>query len=109
MANFLRMMIGLALLPACWGFVRAFADSLVAAAGSGISYESVSFLGGIAAFALCLLALSHPVRTYVLGKDFTLPMGGLLFGANPSRVKVSLEGGSVRVTKTSSLLALAPY
>ena len=71
MVHFVRMLLGLALLPMCWGVVLAFADSLVSAAGAsgGISPESVALLGGIAAFALCWMALAHPVRAYVLGED----------------------------------------
>ena len=43
MANFLRMLLGLALLPACWGVSRAFVDAMLAAAGAtgGLSVEAV--------------------------------------------------------------------
>jgi hypothetical protein len=67
MANFLRMLVGVALLPACWGVARAFFDAVLAAGDAeGVSPEALSLLGGIAAFALCWLALSHPVRAYAL-------------------------------------------
>ena len=111
MANFLRLLIGLALLPACWGVSHAFFDAIVVAAGATgwMSAEALSLLGGVMAFALAWLALSHPVRLYVLGHELTHALWGLLFGARPSDVRVSASGGSVRLTKSNLLITLAPY
>ena len=110
MANFLRMLLGVAMLPACWGVVRAFVDSVLVAGGvEGISPEALSLLGGIAAFALCWMSLSHPVRAYVLGHELTHAIWGLLFGAVPSRLRVGEKGGSVNLTKSNMVITLAPY
>ena len=111
MANFLRMLLGVALLPMCWGVVRAFCDSVVAAAGEsgGITAESIALLGGMLAFALCWMSVPHPVKTYVLGHELTHAIWGLLFGAVPSRLRVSESGGSVNLTKSNMLITLAPY
>ena len=111
MANFLRLLLGVALLPACWGVSRAFFDALLAAAGAtgGLSVEALSLLGGIAAFALSWMALSHPVRAYVLGHELTHALWGLVFGARPSDLKVAADGGSVRLTKSNIVITLAPY
>ena len=111
MANFLRMLLGVALLPMCWGVVRAFFDSVVAAAGEsgGITAESIALLGGMLAFALCWMSVPHPVKTYVLGLELTHAIWGLLFGAVPSRLRVSESGGSVNLTKSNMLITLAPY
>lgn len=111
MANFLRLLIGLLMLPLCWGFGRTLMDALVVAAGAeGLaSVETLSLLGGIVAFAFAWMALSHPVRTYVLGHELTHALWGLLFGARPSDVRVSASGGSVRLTKSNMLITLAPY
>ena len=111
MANFLRLLLGLALLPACWGVSRAFFDAIVVSAGSSgwMSPEALSLLAGIAAFAMAWFALSHPVRMYVLGHELTHALWGLLFGARPSDVRVSASGGSVKLTKSNMLITLAPY
>ena len=110
MANFLRLLTGLALLPACWGVARAFLDSVLAAAGAtGLSVETLSLLGGIAAFALAWAALSHPVKAYVLGHELTHALWGLLFFARPSDLTVGAAGGSVKLSKTNLLITLAPY
>jgi len=111
MAGFFRLLFGLALLPMCWGVSRTFFDAIVRAAGpSGwLSVETLSLLGGIAAFALSWMAISHPVRMYVLGHELTHALWGLLFGARPSDVRVSETGGSVRLTKSNVLITLAPY
>ena len=111
MANFLQLLLGVALLPACWGVSRAFFDALLAAAGAtgGLSVEALSLLGGIAAFALSWMALSHPVRAYVLGHELTHALWGLVFGARPSDLKVAADGGSVRLTKSNIVITLAPY
>lgn len=111
MANFLRMLAGVALLPMCWGVSFALVDSIVIAAGSdGIANaEALSLLFGIAAFVFAWMALSHPVKMYVLGHELTHALWGLLFGARPSDVRVSASGGSVRLTKSNMLITLAPY
>ena len=111
MANFLRMILGVLLLPMCWGVVRAFLDSVVAAAGEsgGITAESIALLGGMLAFALCWMSVPHPVKTYVLGHELTHAIWGLLFGAVPSRLRISESGGSVNLTKSNMLITLAPY
>ena len=110
MANFLRLLTGIALLPACWGFMRALFDAIVASAGAeGMSPEALALLGGIAAFALAWMALSHPVKAYVLGHELTHALWGLLFGARPSDLRVGEGGGSVRLTKSNLLITLAPY
>ena len=111
MANFFRMLLGLLLLPACWGVSRCLLDAIVVSAGTtGIANaETLSLLFGIAAFALAWMAISHPVKMYVLGHELTHALWGLLFGARPSDVRVSATGGSVRLTKSNVLITLAPY
>lgn len=110
MAAFLRAIVGLALLPACWAFGRALVQSIIAAAGGvQFSVEAVSLLAGMAAFALCWATISHPVRMYVLGHELTHALWGLLFGARPSDVRVSESGGSVKLTKSNMIITLAPY
>jgi hypothetical protein len=110
-ANFLRMLIGLVLLPMCWGICRALVDSLMVAAHStaGFSVESIALLGGMGAFTLAWMTLPRPVRMYVLGHELTHAMWGLMFGARPSDVRVSESGGSVKLTKSNMVITLAPY
>ena len=109
-ANLLRLVTGILLLPACWGLTWAFLDAVVAAAGgAGPSVEALSLLGGIAAFALAWMALSHPVKAYVLGHELTHALWGLLFFARPSDLTVGESGGSVKLSKTNLLITLAPY
>ncbi|MBQ4384570.1 MAG: hypothetical protein IKO87_05150 [Kiritimatiellae bacterium] len=110
MAQFLRVLVGLALLPACWAFARSLVHGvMVAAGGAAFSVEAISLLAGMAAFALCWATISHPVRMYVLGHELTHALWGLLFGARPSDVRVSESGGSVKLTKSNMLITLAPY
>lgn len=111
MAGFLRLILGILLLPAAWGMARALVDAIVIAAGveGALSVESLSLLGGIAAFALVWAALPHPVRTYVFGHELTHALWGIFFGARPSKIKISANGGSVMLTKENFLITLAPY
>ena len=111
MANFLRMVTGLLLLPACWGATRMLADAIVAAAGStdGFGAEPLALLGGLAVFAFAWLVLPHPVKTYVFGHELTHALWGLVFGARPSALRVGARGGSVNLTKSNVVITLAPY
>ena len=110
MAYFLRMLLGVLLLPACWGVSLTFIDSVkIAAGGNAFSPECIALLGGLTAFFLCWMAVPHPFKTYVLGHELTHALWGLLFGAVPSDLKVGANGGSVRLTKSNMLITLAPY
>lgn len=111
MANFFRLLIGIVLLPACWAFARSLFEAVCVSAGANgaFSVETLSLLGGIAAFALCWMALAHPVKAYVLGHELTHAIWGILFGAKPSALKVGANGGSVKLTKSNMLITLAPY
>lgn len=109
MSGFLRLLFGLAVLPACWGVTRVFVVSLVdSVAGSSLA-ASCSLLGGMLVFVFCWFLLPHMVRTYVFGHELTHALWGLLFGAVPTRVKVSARGGSVSLSKTNVFIVLAPY
>lgn len=107
--GFVRLLVAVFLMPACFGSVRALCRSVVRLSDSGVSVEALSLLGGMAAFALAWMALSHPVKTYVLGHELTHALWGLLFGAVPSSLKVGASGGSVRLSKSNMLITLAPY
>jgi hypothetical protein len=110
-ASFLRMLLGIALLPFCWAVSFVLFDSIVKAAGAsgGVTVESFSLLAGMAAFSLSWMALAHPVKTYILGHELTHALWGILFGAKPSRLRVGESGGSVNLTKSNVFITLAPY
>ncbi len=109
-ANLFRLFLGLLLLPACWGITRTLIDAIgAAAARTGLSVESLSILGGVAAFTFSWMALSRPVKAYVLGHELTHALWGVIFFARPSDLKVGADGGSVRLSKTNMLITLAPY
>ena len=111
MVNFLRMLAGIALLPVCWGISRALLDAIAQVAGTvvGVSAPVLALLGGMMAFVVCWMVLPHPVRTYVFAHEMTHALWGILFGARPSKLRVSAQGGSVNLTKTNVFITLAPY
>jgi hypothetical protein len=74
-----------------------------------VTAESIALVGGMVAFVLCWMAVPHPVKTYVLGHELTHALWGLVFGAVPSKLRVSAAGGSVNLTKSNMLITLAPY
>lgn len=111
MPAFLRLVLAVALLPACWAAVRTLLDATVRAAGSEGAFAppTLSLLGGMAVAAVFWGFLSRQTRLYVFGHELTHALWGLLFGAIPSRLRVRASGGSVNLTKTNVLITLAPY
>lgn len=111
MAGYARLLLGLAFVPACWSVVRVLTDAILISTDSegGVSLEAISLVAGLAAFAFCRVVFPRPQRAYILGHELTHALWGIFFGARPSDLRVTLKGGSVKLTKTNFLITLAPY
>ena len=112
MKRFLRMLAGLALLPAAWGCAMALADAVRA---MPVPMDSIfptgvlALIAGIVVFVVMWVAFPRPVRMYVLGHELTHAVWALMFGARVSDLKVRENGGSVKLSKSNILITLAPY
>jgi len=69
----------------------------------------VPLLAGALCWGVIYLLLPRPMWIYVAGHELTHAVWAWLFGARVSRIKVSSTGGSVEVSKTNFVIALAPY
>lgn len=111
MGSVIRLVLGVLLLPACWGMAKVLCRAVVicVSAETAASVEAFSLLGGMLAFSFCWMAISKPMKTYVLGHELTHALWGLFFGAHPHDIRVAASGGSVKLSKTNFLITLAPY
>jgi hypothetical protein len=107
MKKFLKLLIGLALLPLCWAGSRClfFLLTTTSPAGSAGWALPVGFLVSVLSFFL----LPQAFRTYVLGHELSHAIAGLLMGAKIGRMKVGREGGHVELSKSNFFISLAPY
>jgi hypothetical protein len=110
LANFLRLISALLLLPLACSFGETFVDSVRQA--KDVSMLDVvallSFTAGIVGF-LALWHFRPPVKAYVLGHELTHAAVALLFGAKVSKLKVAASGGCVTVSKSNMMITLSPY
>ena len=102
-----RWLFALALFPPCVGISWAVVD-LVSASGAALHFW-VPFLAGGVCWMVVYLSLPKPMWVYVVGHELTHALWALLFGARVRKIKVSSKGGHVVVTKSNSLIVLAPY
>jgi hypothetical protein len=65
--------------------------------------------GGFLLWLFFYLVLPRPVRAYVLAHELSHALWGLLQGRRVSGLRVSSQGGSVRIEKPNTLIVLAPY
>jgi len=107
-----RMLIGLFLLPCCAAVSRAVYFML---AGTGIYGETggATFLLGIGVGLVLWIAvfvfLPAPVKSYVLAHELTHVLWGHFFGATVLGMRVSKNGGNVKLSESNMFVALAPY
>ncbi|MCU0771951.1 MAG: hypothetical protein MUE94_09335 [Verrucomicrobia bacterium] len=105
--KFLKMLIGLLLLPWCWGGLVAVWRILEASGGADAIW--VPLVAGVVCWAVVYLLLPRPMWLYVAGHELTHAFWAWLFGGKVRALKVSSAGGHVVVSKTNFLIALAPY
>jgi hypothetical protein len=65
--------------------------------------------GGFLFWIFLYFVLPLPVRTYVLAHELTHALWGTLMGARIFKMRVLKNNGSVTLSKSNFLIALAPY
>ncbi|MCW5558440.1 MAG: hypothetical protein KIT22_11500 [Verrucomicrobiae bacterium] len=102
-----RIGLGLALLPWCVG--ATWALGLVIRNSGSAAYFWVAFLGGAAGWLVIFLLLPKPMWLYVVGHELTHAVWTWLFGGRVKSLRATSRGGHVVVTRTNTLIVLAPY
>ncbi|MFH1063077.1 MAG: hypothetical protein V1747_09385 [Candidatus Omnitrophota bacterium] len=103
----LKIIIGIALLPACIGTSKAFYD-LLQSLGS-VEQTMFYFLSGIGLYIVMYFSGLKLNFLYVLGHETAHAVLALVCGAKIKAFKVSSQGGSVATTKSNVLISLGPY
>jgi len=111
MLKFFKMLVGIALLPACWAVSVAeynlYQQSVESAATSG--FEVWALPAGFMLWILLFFLFPRPFRTYVLGHELTHALWALMMGGRVGKIKVGKSGGHVELSKTNFIITLAPY
>lgn len=107
MKKFLKLVIGLFLLPLCWSGSRALFFLLTETSANGSAGWALP--AGFLVSVLFFFLLPQAFRTYVLGHELSHAIAGLLMGAKVGRMKVGRDGGHVELSKSNFIISLAPY
>jgi hypothetical protein len=105
--KWLKLVIGILLLPVCAGAVSAL-GMILRASGSADTIW-VAILAGAGCWLAVYLLLPKPMLAYVFGHELTHALWVWLMGGKVKRFKVSAKGGHVVVTRNNFAIALAPY
>lgn len=107
MPKWLKFILGVLLLPVCFGAASAL-SRVIGAAGNAHTFW-VAFIGGAACWLTVFLLLPKPMLIYVFGHELTHAVWTWIFGGRVKKFKVGSKGGHVIITKSNFLIALAPY
>ncbi len=111
LVRLLKVLVGLLLLPVCVILTQTAWQLLVAAHPSALALPpgALAGIGGFLAWIAIFFLMPRPVRSYVLAHELTHALWGMALGARVSRIRVGREAGSVELSKSNFLVALAPY
>ena len=110
--RWIRFLWGWLLIPCCYAALRTLAHLVQCADPASswlISPTGLLMGGGFVLWLFLYLVLPRPVRAYVLAHELTHALWGLIHGRRVSQLRVSAQGGSVRIEKPNTLITLAPY
>ncbi len=69
----------------------------------------LALAGGFLLWTLCFVFLPRPMRAYVLAHELSHALWAAAFGAKVSGMRVSGDGGYVKLSERNFLSVLAPY
>ncbi len=112
MWQFLRLLIGVLLLPFSYGITKACFQLFRIINKDQMSLippEGIGFVLGFFLFLGIWFFLPLPLRLYILGHELTHALWGIVFGARVSKIKVNATNGYVKLSKSNLVITLAPY
>ncbi|HAV65093.1 MAG TPA: hypothetical protein DCY13_22320 [Verrucomicrobiales bacterium] len=107
MPKWLKLIIGLLLIPACLGAVRTF-WRLLQHTGHA-DWFWVAFAAGTAIWLVIFVMLPKPMWIYVVGHELTHAVWTWVFGGRVRSFKAGSKGGHVVITRNNFVISLAPY
>lgn len=110
--NWLKLIIGIELIPFVFALSKTFFQSLAGLGepGSWIGSQYFIFFGaGFIAWIIIFFTLPRPMRLYVLGHELTHAIWVIAMGGRVMGFKVGKDGGHVQTDKVNFWIALAPY
>ena len=108
----MKLIFGILLLPFCVAITRTLVSMLQLIQPLSYSSLPLSTWGLVVGFTLWVFlffCLPRPTRSYVLAHELTHALWGWVMGARVKRMRISRNGGSVTLSKSNFLIALAPY
>jgi len=107
--KWLKLCVGILLLPVCLATVQALWLVLAHTGANAASRIWMPLLAGVACWVTVFLLLPKPMWIYVLGHESTHAVWTWIFGGKVKRFKASSSGGHVVTTRTNFVITLAPY
>ena len=107
MPKWLKLLVGVLLIPVCIGTSRTL-WRVIEASGRADSIW-VSLLAGAGCWFVVFLLLPRPMWVYVFGHELTHAVWAWLFGARVKRFRATARGGHVVLSRTNFVIGLAPY
>ena len=107
MPKWLKMCVGILLLPACLATAQALWRVLLHAGAAQRLWPP--FLAGAACWVVVFLLLPKPMWIYVVGHESTHALWTWIFGGEVKRFKAASSGGYVVATRSNFFITLAPY
>ena len=107
MPKWVKLILGILLLPVCFGAAAALSRVVGATGRTPLFW--VALLGGAGCWLAIFLLLPKPMLAYVFGHELTHALWTWACGGRVKKFKASAKGGHVILTKTNFLIALAPY
>jgi hypothetical protein len=105
--KWLKLLVGLLLLPLCAGAGWALWRVLWVSGSADTIW--VAMAAGALCWVVIYLMLPRPMWIYVFGHELTHAIWTWMMGGRVKKFKASAQGGHVVVTKNNFLIALAPY
>jgi hypothetical protein len=102
-----KILFGLACIPFCLGYLIVFSELIISFRPS--HRGEILFTLGLLIYPFLHFMVLKPTFIYTLGHEMTHIIWSIPFGASIKDVRIRRTGGFVNLSKTNSLIRLAPY